>query len=151
MTSIAEQKAISRRPLSPGDPLAGRRVRARLIDRSVTGILWGLASIVVGILVAFIIYTIVQGNLVAIKDFDITVDAAPTTTTATAVTVAPGGSIYTFPTAYHIPPFVVPGVISGTALYASAVNVTNTQVELHCWDNTGTDVGGLVNLTITGE
>jgi phosphate transport system permease protein len=61
VTSIAEQKAISRRPQNPGDPLVGRRVRARLIDRSVTGILWGLASIVVGILVAFIIYTIVQG------------------------------------------------------------------------------------------
>jgi phosphate transport system permease protein len=41
--------------------LATRRARARLIDRVVTGVLWGIASIVAGILAAFIIYTIAQG------------------------------------------------------------------------------------------
>jgi phosphate transport system permease protein len=41
--------------------LAARRARARLIDRVVTGVLWGIASIVAGILAAFIIYTIAQG------------------------------------------------------------------------------------------
>ncbi len=44
-----------------GDPRVGRRMRARLIDRIVTSVLWGLASIVVGVLAAFILYTIVQG------------------------------------------------------------------------------------------
>lgn len=61
MRSITEQEAVSQRRKHPGDELAGRRVRARLIDRVVTGILWGLASVVVGILAAFIIYTIAHG------------------------------------------------------------------------------------------
>jgi phosphate transport system permease protein len=61
MTSIAQRASVSRQRQHSGDPRVGRRIRARLIDRIVTGVLWGLASIVVGVLAAFIIYTIVQG------------------------------------------------------------------------------------------
>jgi phosphate transport system permease protein len=60
MSTIVDQKTVERGQRR-GDPLARRRVRARLIDRIVTGLLWGLASIVVGILLAFIIYTIAHG------------------------------------------------------------------------------------------
>jgi phosphate transport system permease protein len=61
MTSIAQRASVSRQRQHSGDPRVGRRIRARLIDRIVTGVLWGLASIVVGVLAAFILYTIVQG------------------------------------------------------------------------------------------
>jgi len=61
MSSLAQEASVPRRSRNAGKPLAMRRVRARLIDRVVTGVLWGIASIVAGILAAFIIYTIAQG------------------------------------------------------------------------------------------
>jgi len=61
MSSLAQEASVPRRHRNAGKPLAMRRARARLIDRVVTGVLWGIASIVAGILAAFIIYTIAQG------------------------------------------------------------------------------------------
>jgi len=61
MSSLAQEASVPRRRRNAGKPLAMRRARARLIDRVVTGVLWGIASIVAGILAAFIIYTIAQG------------------------------------------------------------------------------------------
>lgn len=62
MSSLAQEASVPRgRQKNAGNPLATRRARARLADRVVTGVLWGIASIVAGILAAFIIYTIAQG------------------------------------------------------------------------------------------
>jgi phosphate transport system permease protein len=62
MSTLAEQASVSQQRRKPSaSPQSARRARARLIDRIATGILWGLASILVGILASFILYTIVQG------------------------------------------------------------------------------------------
>ncbi len=61
MSSLVQEASVPRGRQNAGKPLAARRARARLIDRVVTGVLWGIASIVAGILAAFIIYTIAQG------------------------------------------------------------------------------------------
>ena len=62
MSSVAERPSTpTRRPGAPPDARASRRRRARLSDRIATGVLWGLASILVGILASFIVYTIAQG------------------------------------------------------------------------------------------
>lgn len=61
MTSISERASGVRRQKQATDPRANLRKRARLSDRIITGVLWGLASILVGILASFILYTIVQG------------------------------------------------------------------------------------------
>ena len=61
MSSLVQEASVPRGRQNAGNPLATRRTRARLADRVVTGVLWGIASIVAGILAAFIIYTIAQG------------------------------------------------------------------------------------------
>ena len=61
MSSLVQEASVPRRSQNAGKPLATRRARARLIDRVMTGVLWGIASVVAGILAAFIIYTIAQG------------------------------------------------------------------------------------------
>jgi phosphate transport system permease protein len=61
MSSLVQEASVTRGRQNAGKPLAARRARARLVDRVVTGVLWGIASIVAGILAAFIIYTIAQG------------------------------------------------------------------------------------------
>lgn len=61
MTEITERASGVQRPNQATDPRASLRRRARLSDRIITGVLWGLASILVGILASFILYTIVQG------------------------------------------------------------------------------------------
>lgn len=61
MTEITERASGVQRPKQATDPRASLRRRARLSDRIITGVLWGLASILVGILASFILYTIVQG------------------------------------------------------------------------------------------
>jgi phosphate transport system permease protein len=61
MSSLVQEASVPRGRQNAGKQLATRRARARLIDRVVTGVLWGIASIVAGILAAFIIYTIAQG------------------------------------------------------------------------------------------
>lgn len=63
MTSVTENIAVSERRAGQPQPDAGarRRVRARLADRAVTGVLWGLAIALTGMLVFFILYTIQQG------------------------------------------------------------------------------------------
>lgn len=61
MTEITERASRVQRPKQATDPRASLRRRARLSDRIITGVLWGLASILVGILASFILYTIVQG------------------------------------------------------------------------------------------
>lgn len=62
MSSVAERRPNTGLRQGPAaNPRARRRARARLSDRIVAGVLWGLASILVGILASFILYTIVQG------------------------------------------------------------------------------------------
>jgi phosphate transport system permease protein len=60
MTSLAERLPVP--APNPGrDALASRRARARVTDRMMTGVLWGLVSALVALLAYFILYTIVKG------------------------------------------------------------------------------------------
>jgi phosphate transport system permease protein len=62
MSSFAERATVSQQRQQPKSSQGAKyRARARLIDRIITGVLWGLATILVGILASFILYTIVQG------------------------------------------------------------------------------------------
>lgn len=61
MSSLAQEASVPRGRQNVSNPLVGRHNRARLTDRIVTGVLWGLATLVAGVLAAFIIYTIAQG------------------------------------------------------------------------------------------
>jgi len=63
MTSVTENIAIPERRAGQPQPDAGaaRRARARLADRAVTGVLWGLAIALTALLLFFILYTIQQG------------------------------------------------------------------------------------------
>ncbi len=83
MSSIAERTpATTRRPGPDRDARSSRRMRARLSDRIATGLLWGLACILVGVLASFILYTIAQGLSVLSWRF-------VTTATVTGETVGP--------------------------------------------------------------
>lgn len=83
MSSIVERTAMAQRRQKPaGNPRARYRTRARLSDRVVTGVLWGLAAVLVGILASFILYTLVQGIGVLSWRF-------VTTATVTGETVGP--------------------------------------------------------------
>jgi hypothetical protein len=48
-------------------------------------------------------------------------------------------------------PFVQATVIGATAQYATAANVTTSNATIHVWAANGTDVGGIVNVSATGE
>ncbi|HEX6541389.1 MAG TPA: phosphate ABC transporter permease PstA [Ktedonobacterales bacterium] len=85
MSTIVERTTATQRRQKPSDSLqarASRRARARLGDRIVTGALWGLASILVGVLASFILYTVIQGLGVLSWKF-------VTTATVTGETVGP--------------------------------------------------------------
>lgn len=71
MGTFAESAPLARRRAAspPPDARAATRARARLWDRVMTGVLWGVAGVLVAILAYFIIYTIVQGFGVLSWDF----------------------------------------------------------------------------------
>ncbi len=59
MSSIAERTTAPNPPSA--NARAARRARARIIDRTMTGVLWVLVAAIVAVLVYFIGYTLVQG------------------------------------------------------------------------------------------
>jgi len=63
MSSLAERIAIPKRQPSqqPGDTRVARRARARLWDRIMTGVLWGIAGLLTLVLAYFILFTLYQG------------------------------------------------------------------------------------------
>lgn len=99
-----------------------------------------------------ITYSPVAGAVAFIDEFSFTIDQAPLVETSPATTVIiAGGTTVTFPTPFHIVPFVNPVVVGNTALYASVETPTLIDCKIHVWDHTGTDVGGVVTWTATGE
>jgi hypothetical protein len=98
-----------------------------------------------------ITYTgISAGNVSYLTDFTLFADVTNAIQQSGSLSVAPGGSTLTFPRPYHTPPYVTATPITGTALYATCVSVTDTTCVIHVWDSTGTDVGGTVNWTSSG-
>jgi len=96
-------------------------------------------------------YAPVAGNVAYLSAFTPEVDKAPESEIGDSVTIAAGGNVVTFPSAFHFPPLVNITVVGSSALYATASNVSGTQMTVHVWDATGTDVGGTINYTAFGE
>jgi len=61
------------------------------------------------------------------------------------VVVTPGGTAVVFDAEYHKEPYVEITVIAATALIGTAVSVSTAGFTVHVFDNTGADVGGVVN------
>lgn len=90
-------------------------------------------------------FTNVFGQVSYLQVFNFAIDALPLKEQANNVTVAPGGTVITFPQPYHSAPFVFATAVSGTGLYATASSVSSTQFTLNVYDHTGTSVGGSAN------
>lgn len=62
MGSIAERIALPKRGQRPPESTrASRRARARLWDRVMTGVIWGVVIFLAALLLAFILYALIQG------------------------------------------------------------------------------------------
>lgn len=94
---------------------------------------------------------IVAGAVPVISAFSSLADTTPVIENIASVTVAPGGTVVTFPQPYHTPPFVLPSAIGTTALTANASNVTAQNCTIHIFNSSGTDVGGTATYTATGS
>ena len=112
---------------------------------------WEIGYATLRYLRARLTYAPVAGALAYISDLTPTIDAAPVIETGAAVTIAPGGTTVTFPTAFHVTPQVVATCVGNTALGVTATNVTATQCTFHVWNSGGSDVGGTINYSATGE
>ena len=112
---------------------------------------WVLGFILMRYIRSRITLTITAGSVPYITDFTPTLDKAPSIESSANVAVAPGGSIVAFPTQYHAPPFVQITVVSGSALIGTANNITATGFTAHVWNTSGSDVGGVINWSASGE
>ncbi|HLI13469.1 MAG TPA: phage tail protein [Alphaproteobacteria bacterium] len=91
-------------------------------------------------------------GVACITAFTPTADRSPKLeNSAQNATVAPGGTVIAFPSPYHADPNVTLTVIGGSALTATAVDVTPAQFTAHVWDHNGNDVGGIVSWLATGS
>lgn len=96
-------------------------------------------------------YAPASGNVSLVAHFVPEIDTAPTVTTADGVVIAAGGTAVTFPQEFHIAPYVVATPQSSSALYATVTDITTSGCTIHVWNASGTDVGGTVNYSATGE
>ncbi len=97
---------------------------------------------------------IVAGSVSYLRDFTITIDTSPRLESGGSFDVAVGGSVLTFPTIFHFPPFVpAPNVLAptGAGYYATATNLSATQATITIFDHTGASVAGTVSWQATGE
>lgn len=66
--------------------------------------------------------------------------------------IAPGGTVVTFPEAFHSPPAVICQVVGTTSLTVVITGVTETTFTAHIFNTmTGADVGGTINYTAVGD
>jgi len=94
------------------------------------------------------------GAVSYLEDFTITIDTSPRVESGGSFDVAAGGSVLVFPSNYHFPPFMpAPNVLapSGAGYYATATNVSATQVTITIFDHSGNSVAGTVSWSATGE
>lgn len=86
-----------------------------------------------------------------VSQFVFVVDQVEKTKRDSAVTVAPGGTLITFPGPdYHTIPFVKVFAEGAVALFPTFEAVTETTFIFHIWNNAGTDVGGTGSWESTG-
>ncbi|HLI23197.1 MAG TPA: phage tail protein, partial [Stellaceae bacterium] len=113
---------------------------------------WGIGYVSLRYLRAALVYDgIADDNIAYIGDFTPTIDTAPAVETSSGVTIAAGGTTVTFPAQFHAAPQVVATCISNAALTVTATGVNATGCTFHVWNSSGSDVGGVINYTATGE
>ena len=96
-------------------------------------------------------YDASAGNVSFIKELEVVEDGSTVTEQANSVVISGGGTTVTFPQPFHAAPYVVATVVGSTALYATVASITATTCVIHVWNSSGSDVGGTVNYTATGN
>lgn len=87
-----------------------------------------------------------------IKSFTPTADSGDKTDQMLNIVIAGGGTAITFPQQYHLNPSVQATVVGSTGLLAVITpgSVTTTGCTIHIFNTSNADVGGTVNIDITG-
>jgi hypothetical protein len=85
-----------------------------------------------------------------ITGFSTWVDNAAFTQSAGGLTVAAGGSAFSFPVPFHLVPLVQPRNEGATPLLPTATGITTTGVTLHLFNTSAADVGGTGGYDATG-
>ena len=143
--------------LTPGMGVSGTPVFAEAIDTWLTGgadpglyTPWTIGTVEMRYLKGQITQTPATCPSY-MTDFTVLIDTAPQIEQASSVVIAPGGTTITFPTPYHFTPEVFVSTGGGSALYASWSNVTTTQFQVNVFNSSGSDVGGTVSWSSTGD
>lgn len=89
-------------------------------------------------------------GLAYVSGFLPTVDLLEETVRNEDVTISAGGSVVAHPRVFHLVPFVKAWVNGDAARYVTRNGVTVSQAEYHVFDDTGSDVGGVIDIEITG-
>lgn len=111
---------------------------------------WTVGTIDVRYLNMKIIYQPTAGTVAYLTDFTYTVDRSPVLEQTDSVTIAAGGTAINFPSPFHDIPTVIPTVVSGSALYATASAISMSGCTINIWDSTGTSVGGTAAYSAKG-
>ncbi|MGH6967599.1 MAG: phage tail protein [Stellaceae bacterium] len=140
-------------PAQTGNPTAQLSIDTWLTGQTDPGtfVNWTIGYVEMRYLREKLSYAPVAGSVAYLTSFTPEVDKAPQIENGDSAAVAAGGTTFTFPTPFHFPPAITVTPIGSTAQYATAVNVTATQVTFHVWDSAGVDVGGQINYTASGE
>ena len=85
-----------------------------------------------------------------VTGFKPTADQLEDTVQMQDVVIAAAGSVVTYPREFHRIPMVKVNVQGGSALFATRENISTPQCTVHVWNSSGTDVGGTVDIEITG-
>lgn len=85
-----------------------------------------------------------------VTGFRPTADQLEDTVKIQNVAITAGGSVVTYPREFHRIPIVKVNVQGGSALFATRENINTTQCTVHVWDTSGVDVGGIVDIEVTG-
>jgi hypothetical protein len=87
-----------------------------------------------------------------IKEFTPTADSGDKADQMLNVAIAGGGTAIIFPQQYHLPPSVQATVLGSTGLLAVVMpgSITTTGCTIHIYNTSNSDVGGNVNIDITG-
>lgn len=141
-------------PGETGTPTPSLAIDTWLTAGSDTGVYtpWVIGTILMRYLKArAVLSSIVQGSVYYISSFVPTIDRTPEEQHAGGVTVAPGGTLIIFPTPFHIAPFVQATAVATTSLNVTASNITATGFTAQVFNSAGSDVGGVINWSATGE
>lgn len=113
---------------------------------------WTIGSVTGRYVRTMLLYSpVVAGQVQYVTQFLPTIGQVVNEVNSSNVVIAPGGTTVFFGQTYEAIPFVTATVVAGSALFASVVSITTTQCVIHVWNTSGADVGGTVNIQVTGQ